>query len=320
MATPKDTVIRQWIHTPQSRIRDCLEQYQALLLPKKQMTYYAGDDSLPDKLSVDRTDFLQAWRCQNIPRIHLLLEGEHSISFIQDTKVSSAQLCPGDIWYLPADAHDHEEFTTPCRYAAVIFHPAFTRFLIVNFHSTRKKGDLICRTWTYHWKTERPPALNRTVETLSQLLSSQDEKKPDLNYGTGYHLSRAIWSLIYTWLKEKTEDPPLVGKAHASWLIIDRFLQENYHRPINRKEAALAVGLHPSRISALCSEFTGMSFNDILQERRLRQAKRYLDNSSHKIETISALCGYGSAAYFSRVFREKTGVTPGQWRLNQRAE
>lgn len=317
---PSDTINNycQWIHTRLSSIRRCLEQHEHLLQAQSEGTFYAGDDSVPENLLFDRSDFLTAWRCQNTPRIHLLLEGKHEINFIRNSEASTVQLRPGDIWYLPADAHDHEEFTTACRYVAVVFHASFTRFLVVNFLPTRKNKSIDRRTWTNHFKADRPVAVASALNTLSAMLSPQNEAPSSPCDLTGNYLARALWLLILRWLQDEVEDAPALGKAHASWLNIDRFLQENYHRPINRKEASLEVGLHPNRISALCAEFCGKSFNDILQERRLRQATRYLDHSSHKIETISALCGYASAAYFSRVFREKMGVTPGQWRLNQR--
>ena len=309
----------QWLHARLSKIRGRLEEHEALLHPQSEGKCYIGDDSVPEDFLFDRSDFLKAWRCQNNPRIHLLLEGEHEINYIRNAAVSTAQLRPGDIWFFPTDAHDHEEFTTPCRYIGVVFHPAFTRFLEVQHEPTQKKNAINRRTWTNHFRADLPPTVSSSLNALSAMLKAQPEEAASPCELTGNYLTRALWLLILRWLQAEVEDAPALGKAHASWLTIDRYLQENYHRPINRKEASREVGLHPNRISTLCTEFAGKSFNDILQERRLRQATRYLETSSHKIETISALCGYASAPYFSRVFREKMGVTPGQWRLNQRS-
>lgn len=315
--------ICQWINVPLHDIRHCLEQNAWRLARNAEGAFHCADDSLPHELDSTWTGEKASWRCQAIPRIHLMLEGEHTLTFVRHEQATTVQLQAGDIWFFPADAHDNETFSTSCRYMAVIFHAGFTRFIIVN-HATleaaREKRHLhrsvVRHTWMLHWQEVRPPALIAALDALTLAIRRDAPGGAASSVElAGHHLARALLLLIHDWVRHTKGGESPLGKAHASWQGIDRYLQENYHRPLNRKMAARVLGLHPNRISALCAQFAGKSFQKILEERRLRQAMRFLEDTDHKIETISALCGYVSAAYFSRTFRRITGVTPGMWRL-----
>jgi AraC-like DNA-binding protein len=290
--------------------------------------FFFADDSLPDNLESTWIGGGEGgWRCQSIPRLHLLLEGEHALTFVRHGLAETVRLKPGDVWFFPADAHDNERFATSCRYAAAIFQATFTRFIVVDFEAMApgKRRAGVRKTLVHHWHEDRPPHVLSVLESLTQILSRRPDGKRGVaegleNTDAGYYLARGLWVMLYGWICETVIEPAPLGKAHASWLGIDRFLQENYHRPLNRQQVADAVGLHPNRVSVLCAEFAGKSFREIVEKRRLKQAMRFLESSDHKIETISALCGYVSAAYFSRTFRRVTGVTPGRWRLDHRKE
>lgn len=308
-SSPSD--LCHWIITSLRDIRQKLKPLDEVLVRDPRGSFHHGDDSMPD------LEFTWGgaggWRCQPIPRLHLMLEGSHRLTFVRREQTETVQLEPGDIWFLPADAHDAETYSTSCLYAAVIFHTAFTRFIVVRHETATeagtKDGAAVRRIWTFHWN-EPPRQIALTLAALTETLA--DTSGGDT---AGLHLARGLWLQLWNWLHQKTTGPAPTGKAHASWLGIDRFLQENYHRPLNRKVVARAVGLHPNRISALCAEFHGKSFQQILEERRIKQAMRFLGASEYKIEAISAFCGYTSAAYFSRIFRQATGLSPGQWRL-----
>ena len=47
---------------------------------------------------------------------------------------------------------------------------------------------------------------------------------------------------------------------------------------------------------------------------KIEEAKRLLDMRSDSIGNISSRLGYSSQSYFCTVFRQVTGMTPGQYR------
>ncbi len=67
----------------------------------------------------------------------------------------------------------------------------------------------------------------------------------------------------------------------------------------------------------LCREFkrkVGMSVFDYILSRRLAMAQRYLAESEMSISEIAEASGFASCTYFSKVFRECEGMTPGEFR------
>jgi len=59
---------------------------------------------------------------------------------------------------------------------------------------------------------------------------------------------------------------------------------------------------------------TGHSPARLLRDRRLQQACRQLRDTEQTIAVIAHTSGFGSAQYFSRVFRQQFGTSPDQWR------
>ena len=264
--------------------------------------FHMADDSFPEEQSPRR----KSWRFFGAPRISLLLSGGHHIAYVLRSKTIEAHLRPGDVWFYPPDTHDDEIFAAPCEYLGVVFQENYTRFVVVK-HSGRK-GTYPAPTW-FHWDEARPPAVRSTLAAMNHIF------RHDEAHSAGSHLCRALWLLAILWLQSGRKEPPPRSKAAATWMTVDRFLQENYHQPLNRKVVANSLHIHPSRISELCRQFGGKGFQVLLEERRLRQAKRFLVNSHTKIEAIAVMCGYSGGAYFTRAFARAEGMPPGEWRL-----
>ena len=53
---------------------------------------------------------------------------------------------------------------------------------------------------------------------------------------------------------------------------------------------------------------------EYVMEYRLNTAKQLLDDTKMSITDISYHCGFSSNAYFGKIFREKYGMTPLQYR------
>jgi len=71
---------------------------------------------------------------------------------------------------------------------------------------------------------------------------------------------------------------------------------------------------HPKYISRRFREVVGVSFSDYLQNCRLQRACSLLTGTDAAIQDIAASVGYRDAAYFSRVFRRFTGISPSEYR------
>ena len=59
---------------------------------------------------------------------------------------------------------------------------------------------------------------------------------------------------------------------------------------------------------------TGQTLIEHVQGLRIEEAKRLLETSTNLVEDISAEVGYEESAFFRRLFKRLTGVSPGQYR------
>lgn len=94
-----------------------------------------------------------------------------------------------------------------------------------------------------------------------------------------------------------------------------RFMAENYAKPIQLKEVAAHVGLHPNYAMTLFRRYYGMTLNTYLARLRICQAQYLLISGDRDISRIAFDTGFGSISRFYETFKEISGCTPRQYRL-----
>ena len=106
------------------------------------------------------------------------------------------------------------------------------------------------------------------------------------------------------------------GYRGRSPVIIDatRYLRENYFRDVDLREAAEAVHVNPSYLSALFRKETGLTFSMQLNIIRLEKSVELLRTTDMSLEEIAGACGFGGQSYFIRTFKKHYGQTPGKYR------
>jgi len=70
-------------------------------------------------------------------------------------------------------------------------------------------------------------------------------------------------------------------------------------------------------ISKVINEEFHMNFNEFVNQYRVEEAKNLLENPSHRFSTLDEIAeksGFGSLNSFARIFKQKTGKTPGKYR------
>lgn len=85
---------------------------------------------------------------------------------------------------------------------------------------------------------------------------------------------------------------------------------------INLSKVAQLFHLNKTYLSTRMKQELGLSFNEYLTVIRVEKAKELLRNpySQSKISNIASKVGYGSQYYFSRVFKQHTGISPLEYR------
>lgn len=100
----------------------------------------------------------------------------------------------------------------------------------------------------------------------------------------------------------------------APFMKIRSSMLDRFGEPWSVKTLAAQVHMSPNRFSVLYSRFFKISPIEELIQRRLKQSCTMLVYSDATLDTIAEVCGFTDAAYFSRVFKQRMGCSPGAYR------
>lgn len=86
------------------------------------------------------------------------------------------------------------------------------------------------------------------------------------------------------------------------------FIESNFASNISLDDAARAVNVSKSYLSMLFKQETGTNFVTYLNEYRIKKAKNLLIKTNLKIYEVAEKVGFFSPYYFSKIFKETTGL------------
>jgi len=77
---------------------------------------------------------------------------------------------------------------------------------------------------------------------------------------------------------------------------------------------AETLSVTPDHLSRSCRAVLGQSALDLLNERRMLEARRLLAYTSQSVAEVAQQLGYDDPAYFSKFFQRSTGNAPSAYR------
>lgn len=95
---------------------------------------------------------------------------------------------------------------------------------------------------------------------------------------------------------------------------VKKYVMESDPSKITLEIVADAMHISPPYLSRIFKNLSGIGFVDFLTQVRMEQAKILLASTNHSVNEIGKMLGYSDPGYFSKIFKEFTGVTPGNYR------
>lgn len=92
------------------------------------------------------------------------------------------------------------------------------------------------------------------------------------------------------------------------------YMAKHLNEDFSNEKLAELVCLSPSRLGHLFRDEVGMTITQWRDDQRISRAKQLLVTSNYSINQISRLIGYSDPLYFSRVFKNKAGLSPKLYR------
>ncbi|HOV77100.1 MAG TPA: AraC family transcriptional regulator, partial [Sedimentisphaerales bacterium] len=96
------------------------------------------------------------------------------------------------------------------------------------------------------------------------------------------------------------------------------YIDAHFDQAITLAQIARASHLSVSRLAHLFKEQMGVTVIDYVTSVRIERAKALLLDTDRSCTEIGFLAGYNNPSYFTRTFRRFTGMTPRQFRAQNR--
>ncbi|MDK2807923.1 MAG: two-component system, response regulator YesN, partial [Clostridiales bacterium] len=120
------------------------------------------------------------------------------------------------------------------------------------------------------------------------------------------------------WLREITkyllDYQEQVEKSSDLIREITNYIAVNLEGELSRNELAEQVYLHPDYLSHIFKKQMGISISDYIIRERMNRARVLLSTTSDTISEIASKVGYPNTAYFTKLFKRATNMTPKEYR------
>ncbi|MFC5649410.1 helix-turn-helix domain-containing protein [Paenibacillus solisilvae] len=150
---------------------------------------------------------------------------------------------------------------------------------------------------------------NRIMHRLYQEYSQQSG-------GFSICLYSGLLELMVKFFRGTRESEVLPAARPAGSLIrhILADIDSNCAGGVRAAEAAFRAGLSIRQFQRAVKEMTGMTFTEYVQEARMKESCRMLVSTLLRVGEISNAVGYQDVKFFNRLFKQKTGMSPREYR------
>ncbi|PQJ84403.1 helix-turn-helix transcriptional regulator [Aliivibrio sifiae] len=258
--------------------------------------WFAGDKVTPPKFSYQ----------VNFPRLELVVSGEY-LNQIEDPDlgITEIKVMAGDALYIPPNCWNKPSWDEDCSVLSLLFGRRQVGFSLVSKH----RGDSgFYDVQKYSIQTRTGHAIDNILEALNAL-AREPKKKP-----MDEHLLLALLSYSNAMLGEPNDVISPKKRSEDLYQGICIYIQENFHRNIDRTNIANRFNISPNHLSRMFRQQGHMTLADYITWVRIERAKFMLKKYTFRLTEVATRCGFQDVNYFYRVFKNKTTYTPSDYR------
>ena len=167
----------------------------------------------------------------------------------------------------------------------------------------------LCEHRVFHFSDEIQIKIERI---FFEMLEEYNKKA----YYTEFILQGMLYRLLKTIWENKLDNDIMGHKSPLSKSIVDIliYIENNYYKKITLEKTAQMVHFSNSYFSRMFKLQLGIPFTEYVNNVRITQAKKMLIQTDKSIMEIALDTGYCHGDYLSVQFKNKTGMTPSQFR------
>jgi AraC family transcriptional regulator, transcriptional activator of pobA len=205
----------------------------------------------------------------------------------------------------------------------VITHPKDDKF---DMWVLRFKSEFISETIfqlysSFHDKANQVLQKGACFNRLNSICLMIDEemRHPSSDYSIVRHLLSALFIMIESERKKVAENENgITSFQNETFINFLKILEDNFRRPLGVDFYAEKLFMSSRNLNLICQNIMSQSVSEIIETRKLTEAKNLLATTNKSISEIGFELGYNEKSYFSNVFKKKAGQTPSEFRDEMR--
>jgi AraC-like DNA-binding protein len=238
----------------------------------------------------------------NFPRVSLTLTGCDVEELEQPGRTEALELKPGSAIVIPPNCWNRPRWSQPVT--------------VLNLLAGQKQLGL--SLVTHEGRGEAPSRTGKAVVSGAAANAERDLLQALLVVGRrpGALAAPAILDALLHSLLETLTTPTAAAprKSAVTHEALCLHLQQNFAFPITRESVAAHFHLSTGHVSRLFRNEGLSGFSEYLNRVRIDRAKLLLRQHPLTLDEIASKCGYTDTAYFCRVFKQLTRLTPTAYR------
>lgn len=157
----------------------------------------------------------------------------------------------------------------------------------------------------------------RVDQIISSIVEEYCERRPLFEQSLTGWIINLFTELARVYSERKTNQPARPAKPGMAEII--GFIRENY-ATVTLSETAKTFSYSPSYLSYLIKKETGQTFKEIVRDFRIESACNFLKNTQLTLEQISEILGFQDSFYIAKVFKQRYGISPSEYRKRSRQQ
>ncbi|AGF57579.1 AraC-like DNA-binding protein/mannose-6-phosphate isomerase-like protein (cupin superfamily) [Clostridium saccharoperbutylacetonicum] len=178
-----------------------------------------------------------------------------------------------------------------------------SKFLLTTLYTDYEEGEYL-----YFKVSERENIQDLIEKIIIELYEPSIMSKATIKLLVG---------LLIVELIKNSQDIEIYSVDNYEKMLIIQSLKyiDEYYDTATLSEIAENLKQPDYKLSKLIKKHTGMTFKELLQERKLSKAVELIKSTNYSIVDLIGIIGYENPTYFYKIFKEKFGMTPREYKL-----